>query len=211
MTNYNDQVCSLGVAVPKFGAVLSIICGFFDGDLYLDPFTAVYCCCCCKLYLARGGHTRCQGVLDHGLNLHRNIPLSFFFVPHVSVLGNKSELNLISSCCEYYNLKMRHLCRYDDINLPSYPLFTQDGHSDRLSVSSLGVGDPDCSSLLDEEYCGESGSSVVSPLRNGPIGPRRSPRRSPLRSRLDGTPPGSSLGRPTSLLPGENNLTPVKF
>ena len=143
-----------------------------------------------------------------GLNLHRNIPLSFFFVPHVSVLGNKSELNLISSCCEYSNLKMR---RYDDINLPSYPLFTQDGHSDRLSVSSLGVGDPDCSSLLDEEYCGESGSSVVSPLRNGPIGPRRSPRRSPLRSRLDGTPPGSSLGRPTSLLPGENNLTPVKF
>ncbi|XP_036952636.1 C-myc promoter-binding protein-like isoform X4 [Acanthopagrus latus] len=86
--------------------------------------------------------------------------------------------------------------------LATYTTPTKDGHSDRLSVSSLGVGDPDCSSLLDEEYCGESGSSVVSPLRNGPIGPRRSPRRSPLRSRLDGTPPGSSLGRPTSLLPG---------
>uniref|UniRef100_A0A671VNR5 DENN domain containing 4A n=1 Tax=Sparus aurata TaxID=8175 RepID=A0A671VNR5_SPAAU len=86
--------------------------------------------------------------------------------------------------------------------LATYTTPTKDGHSDRLSVSSLGVGDPDCSSLLDEEYCGESGSSVVSPLRNGPMGPRRSPRRSPLRSRLDSTPPGSSLGRPTSLLPG---------
>uniref|UniRef100_A0A671VTF1 DENN domain containing 4A n=1 Tax=Sparus aurata TaxID=8175 RepID=A0A671VTF1_SPAAU len=94
--------------------------------------------------------------------------------------------------------------------LATYTTPTKDGHSDRLSVSSLGVGDPDCSSLLDEEYCGESGSSVVSPLRNGPMGPRRSPRRSPLRSRLDSTPPGSSLGRPTSLLPGESNLAPVK-
>ncbi|XP_073320360.1 C-myc promoter-binding protein-like isoform X2 [Pagrus major] len=86
--------------------------------------------------------------------------------------------------------------------LATYTTPTKDGHSDRLSVSSLGVGEPDCSSLLDEEYCGESGSSVVSPQRNGPMGPRRSPRRSPLRSRLDSTPPGSSLGRPTSLLPG---------
>uniref|UniRef100_A0A671VLM6 DENN domain containing 4A n=1 Tax=Sparus aurata TaxID=8175 RepID=A0A671VLM6_SPAAU len=85
--------------------------------------------------------------------------------------------------------------------LATYTTPTKDGHSDRLSVSSLGVGDPDCSSLLDEEYCGESGSSVVSPLRNGPMGPRRSPRRSPLRSRLDSTPPGSSLGRPTSFSP----------
>ena len=29
-----------------------------------------------KLYLSRGGRTRCQGVLEHGLNLHRNIPLT---------------------------------------------------------------------------------------------------------------------------------------
>uniref|UniRef100_A0AAQ5YVR6 UDENN domain-containing protein n=1 Tax=Amphiprion ocellaris TaxID=80972 RepID=A0AAQ5YVR6_AMPOC len=72
--------------------------------------------------------------------------------------------------------------------LATYTTPTKDGHSDHLSVSSLGVGDPDCSSLLDEDDCGESGSSVVSPQRNGPIGPqgpRRSPRRSPLRSRLD--------------------------
>uniref|UniRef100_A0A3P8RLK9 DENN domain containing 4A n=1 Tax=Amphiprion percula TaxID=161767 RepID=A0A3P8RLK9_AMPPE len=72
--------------------------------------------------------------------------------------------------------------------LATYTTPTKDGHSDHLSVSSLGVGDPDCSSLLDEDDCGESGSSVVSPQRNGPIGPqgsRRSPKRSPLRSRLD--------------------------
>ena len=28
----------------KFGAVLSIICGFLMVVLYLDPFPAVYCC-----------------------------------------------------------------------------------------------------------------------------------------------------------------------
>ena len=30
----------------------------------------------CKLYLSRGGPSRCHVVLEHGLNLHRNIPLS---------------------------------------------------------------------------------------------------------------------------------------
>uniref|UniRef100_A0A4W6EJX9 DENN domain containing 4A n=1 Tax=Lates calcarifer TaxID=8187 RepID=A0A4W6EJX9_LATCA len=88
--------------------------------------------------------------------------------------------------------------------LATYTTPTKDGHSDRMSVSSLGIGDPDCSSLLDEEDCGELESSVVSPPRNGPVGPagpRRSPRRSPLRSRLDSPPAGSSHGRPTSLLP----------
>ncbi|XP_076590116.1 C-myc promoter-binding protein-like isoform X1 [Chaetodon auriga] len=84
--------------------------------------------------------------------------------------------------------------------LATYTTPTKDGHSDRLSVSSLGVGDPDCSSLLDEVDCGER--CVVSPQRNGPMGPRRSPRRSPLRSRLDSPTTASSLGRPTSLLPG---------
>ena len=29
-----------------------------------------------KLYLSMGGRTWCQGVLHHGLNLHRNIPLT---------------------------------------------------------------------------------------------------------------------------------------
>ncbi|XP_035808614.2 C-myc promoter-binding protein-like isoform X8 [Amphiprion ocellaris] len=89
--------------------------------------------------------------------------------------------------------------------LATYTTPTKDGHSDHLSVSSLGVGDPDCSSLLDEDDCGESGSSVVSPQRNGPIGPqgpRRSPRRSPLRSRLDSPTAGSNHRRPTSLIPG---------
>uniref|UniRef100_A0A3Q3GHZ4 DENN domain containing 4A n=1 Tax=Labrus bergylta TaxID=56723 RepID=A0A3Q3GHZ4_9LABR len=83
--------------------------------------------------------------------------------------------------------------------LATYTTPTKEGFSDRMSVSSLGIGDPDCSSMMDEEDCGESGSSVVSPQRNGPMGPRKSPRRSPLRSRLD----GPSLGRPTSLLPGK--------
>lgn len=79
----------------------------------------------------------------------------------------------------------------------------QDGHSDRLSVSSLSVADPDCSSLLDEEDCRESGGSAVSPQRNGPVGLRRSPRRSPLRSRMDSLTEGTSLGRPTSSHPGK--------
>lgn len=77
----------------------------------------------------------------------------------------------------------------------------QDGHSDHLSVSSLA--DPDCSSLLDEEDCRESGGSAVSPQRNGPVAPRRSPRRSPLRSRMDSLTEGTSLRRPTSSHPGK--------
>ncbi|XP_045887918.1 C-myc promoter-binding protein-like isoform X1 [Micropterus dolomieu] len=95
--------------------------------------------------------------------------------------------------------------------LATYTTPTKDGLSDRLSVSSLGVGDPDCSSLLDEEDCGESGSSVVSPQRNGPAGPRRSPRRSPLRSRLDSPTAGSSLGGPTSLLPDKSDLGSSRY
>ncbi|XP_029935994.1 C-myc promoter-binding protein-like isoform X2 [Myripristis murdjan] len=86
--------------------------------------------------------------------------------------------------------------------LATYTTPTKDGNSDRLSVSSLGIGDPDCSSLFDEEDCGESDSSLISPQRNGSIGPRRSPRRSPLRSRLDSPTMGSSLGRPTPLHSG---------
>lgn len=89
-----------------------------------------------------------------------------------------------------------------DSNDPVSPPSTQDGHGNRLSVSSLGVGDPDCSSLLDEEGCGDFESSLVSPLRNGPVGNRRSPRRSPMRSRMDSLTEGSSLGRSASLLAG---------
>ncbi|XP_040053407.2 C-myc promoter-binding protein isoform X1 [Gasterosteus aculeatus] len=71
--------------------------------------------------------------------------------------------------------------------LSTYTTPTKDAHSDRLSVSSLGFGDPDRSSPLDEE---DRGGSVISPQRNGPPGPRR---RSPRRSGLDS---------PSSLLPG---------
>ncbi|XP_026234063.1 C-myc promoter-binding protein-like isoform X1 [Anabas testudineus] len=88
--------------------------------------------------------------------------------------------------------------------LATYTTPTKDAQSDRLSVSSLGVGDLDCSSLLDED-CGEFGGSAVSPQRNGPVGlagPHRSPKRSPLRSRLDSPTAGSGLGRPTSVMPG---------
>ncbi|XP_068597955.1 C-myc promoter-binding protein-like [Brachionichthys hirsutus] len=63
--------------------------------------------------------------------------------------------------------------------LATYTTPTKDGHSDRLSVSSLGVGDLDCSSLIDEEDRGGSES--------GHGGPCRSPRPSP--------------GGPTTLLP----------
>ncbi|XP_047198671.1 C-myc promoter-binding protein-like isoform X5 [Hippoglossus stenolepis] len=70
--------------------------------------------------------------------------------------------------------------------LATYTTPTKDGHGDRLSV-----GDPDGSSLLDEEDGGGSESSVVSPQRNGP-----------RRSRLDSPSAGCSQMRPTSLLPG---------
>lgn len=83
--------------------------------------------------------------------------------------------------------------------LSTYTTPTKDGHSDRLSISSLGLGDPDCASLLDDEDCD---GSLISPQRNGPSGPRRSPRRSPLRSTQHSPSAGHSLGRPTSLFPG---------
>uniref|UniRef100_A0AAQ4NRN3 DENN domain containing 4A n=1 Tax=Gasterosteus aculeatus aculeatus TaxID=481459 RepID=A0AAQ4NRN3_GASAC len=80
--------------------------------------------------------------------------------------------------------------------LSTYTTPTKDAHSDRLSVSSLGFGDPDRSSPLDEE---DRGGSVISPQRNGPPGPRR---RSPRRSGLDS---------PSSLLPAEYVSPPVQL
>lgn len=77
----------------------------------------------------------------------------------------------------------------------------QDGHNDRLSVSSLSVGDLDCPSALDEDGNIEQVSAAVSPQKNGP---RRSPRRSPLH-KLENQTQCSSFGRPTSLFPGESN------
>ncbi|KAJ8248724.1 hypothetical protein GJAV_G00227060 [Gymnothorax javanicus] len=60
--------------------------------------------------------------------------------------------------------------------LSSYTAPSKDVSSDRASVSSLGLGDPDCSSLLDEDPCLEA-CSPTSPPRNGPRGPKRSPHR----------------------------------
>uniref|UniRef100_A0A3Q2VQQ1 DENN domain containing 4A n=1 Tax=Haplochromis burtoni TaxID=8153 RepID=A0A3Q2VQQ1_HAPBU len=83
---------------------------------------------------------------------------------------------------------------------------------DRLSVSSLGAGDPDCSSLLDEEDSGDTEHSMVFPLRNGPVGPsgpRRSPRRSPLRSHLDSPTAGSRL--PGFSLPDKSDLSSSRY
>ena len=73
----------------KFGAVLSIICGFL---IAIYTWTHLLQCIVvvrsflrmlklrklvvCKLYLSGGGgRTLCQGMLEHGLNLHRNTPL----------------------------------------------------------------------------------------------------------------------------------------
>ena len=72
----------------KFGAVLSIICGFL---MAIYTWTHLLQCIVVvrsflrmlklrklvvhKLYLSRGGPTWCHGVLEHGLNLHWNIPL----------------------------------------------------------------------------------------------------------------------------------------
>ena len=75
----------------KFGAVLTIICGFLmaiytwihllRSIVVVRPFLRMLKLCKLavhKLYLSRGGPTWCHGVLDHGLNLHRNIPLKGF-------------------------------------------------------------------------------------------------------------------------------------
>lgn len=80
-------------------------------------------------------------------------------------------------------------------------LSVQDGFSDRLSVSSLNVGDPD-GSIQDEGEYGETEQLGVSPQKNGPSCPHRSP----VHSRVDSPTAGRSLGRPTSLPPGENFL-----
>uniref|UniRef100_A0A672GX54 DENN domain containing 4A n=1 Tax=Salarias fasciatus TaxID=181472 RepID=A0A672GX54_SALFA len=91
--------------------------------------------------------------------------------------------------------------------LATYTTPTKDGHSDRLSV-----GDPDCSSLLDEDDCGASECSVVSPQRNGPVGPpgpRRSPRRSPLRSPSGGS--GCVLSPPGFPLPDKSDLGSSRY
>uniref|UniRef100_A0A8C9VXY8 DENN domain containing 4A n=1 Tax=Scleropages formosus TaxID=113540 RepID=A0A8C9VXY8_SCLFO len=57
----------------------------------------------------------------------------------------------------------------------TYTTPTKDANYDRASVSSLGTGDADCSSLADEESCLEpDGPGPTSPQRNGILGPKRS-------------------------------------
>ncbi|KAG9341222.1 hypothetical protein JZ751_019663 [Albula glossodonta] len=73
----------------------------------------------------------------------------------------------------------------------TYTTPTKDANYDRASISSLGTGDPDCSSLLDEESCLDA-TSPTSPQRNGIIGPKRSPHRT--RQESPTLPPNS--GRP---------------
>ncbi|XP_066540931.1 C-myc promoter-binding protein [Hoplias malabaricus] len=63
--------------------------------------------------------------------------------------------------------------------LSSQTSITQDLNSDRVSVSSLGSGDPDCSSLFEGDPCPDP-ESLSSPQRDASLNvnrPKRSPRR----------------------------------
>ena len=77
------------IMLLKFGAVPSIICGFlmvvYTWTHWLQTIAVVRLflrlqklrkLAVCKLYLSRGSPTWCHGMLEHGLNLHQNIPLS---------------------------------------------------------------------------------------------------------------------------------------
>ena len=73
----------------EFVIVLSIICGFLmvvytwthllQCIVVVRSFLRMLNLCKLavrKLYHSRWGPTRCRGVLEHGLNLHQNIPLT---------------------------------------------------------------------------------------------------------------------------------------
>ncbi|XP_019723070.1 C-myc promoter-binding protein-like isoform X1 [Hippocampus comes] len=94
--------------------------------------------------------------------------------------------------------------------LSTYTTPTKDTH--RLSGSELDVGYPDSFSDQDEEHKRESKSDMVSPQKNGPLGPkgpRISPRPSPFHSRLNCPTASASHRRPTTLLSGD--LSPPGF
>ncbi|KAM9826579.1 C-myc promoter-binding protein-like isoform X2 [Syngnathus typhle] len=84
--------------------------------------------------------------------------------------------------------------------LTTYNTPTKDTH--RLSVCSLDVEDPDCFPVQDEEHKRESRSYMVSPQKNGPLGPKGSGR-SPFHRGLNSPTASSSLKRPTTLVPGD--------
>nr|XP_057932989.1 C-myc promoter-binding protein-like isoform X2 [Doryrhamphus excisus] len=91
--------------------------------------------------------------------------------------------------------------------LSTYTTPTKHTQTDR------GVEDPDCSSIQHEDHHKGSKSSTVSPQKNDPPGPMgfgNSPRRSPFHSRLNSPTTGSSLRRPSSLLPA-CGLSPPGF
>lgn len=76
----------------------------------------------------------------------------------------------------------------------------QDLNSDWVSVSSLGSGEPDCSSLFEGELCPDP-ESLSSPLRDASLGVthfKRSPNRNSLCLESPSAPP--RLFRQTSLL-----------
>ena len=78
----------------------------------------------CKLDLSREGLTRCHGVLDHGLNLHRNIPLKhqkvlfwrklliaeLVFDDLGLVLNNQSTFSIVTFWCFKKRTLFLQLC-----------------------------------------------------------------------------------------------------
>ena len=88
----------LFVLLLKFGAVLSIICGFL---MAVSCWRILQCTVIMQSFLRllklrklavckqRGSLTRCHHVLDHGLNLNRNIPLfATSYINHVLVVAS---------------------------------------------------------------------------------------------------------------------------
>ena len=65
-----------------------------------------------KLYL-EGDHTRCQGVLDYGLNLHWNIPLIQSSLIHYQIKHVKIYLIQI---CNWIHIKFHSLIDTSDLN-----------------------------------------------------------------------------------------------
>ena len=109
------EICAgtLFLMLLKFGAVLSVICGFL---MVIYTWTHLLPCIVVvrsflrmlklrklavrKLYFSRWGRTRCQSVLDHGLNLHWNIPLNMWQVlVHLALKGNGKWHWGISNLC----------------------------------------------------------------------------------------------------------------
>ena len=111
------ELCAgtLFVLLLKFGAVLSIICGYewlFDSGFLVGGIDCSVLLSCVfflrllklhkltvrKLDLSRGGLTLCHSVLDHGWNLRRNIRLRWILVLPWLVMANESKDKISFSC-----------------------------------------------------------------------------------------------------------------